>query len=185
MIVIMSISITDQLLKLPGRVRDITEGMTLFYQNDPVEKVFVLTEGSIALSRHQRGGSVVVLQHAEGRSVLAEASVYSDVYHCDAKVSRGGSIYEIRKSEFEIKLRKDAELSNTWAAHLAVEVQRARGRIEILSKKTVAEKLEGWLAWHDGELPAKGRWKNIAVELGISPEAFYRELARRRNNPGS
>jgi hypothetical protein len=42
-------------------------------------------------------------------------------------------------------------------------------------------RLEAWLAWNDGVLPTKGAWKHLAEELGVSPEALYREITRRAN----
>jgi hypothetical protein len=43
--------------------------------------------------------------------------------------------------------------------------------------------LDGWLNWHGGELPPKGEWKALAEQLSISPEALYREIARRKIIP--
>jgi len=31
--------------------------------------------------------------------------------------------------------------------------------------------------------PAKGEWAVMAVQIGVSPEALYRELAKRRLSP--
>jgi hypothetical protein len=57
----------------------------------------------------------------------------------------------------------------------------ARVRAEIRSLPKVAERLEAWL--REGHvLPDKGCWQDVAAELGVSREALYRELARRRNN---
>ncbi len=43
----------------------------------------------------------------------------------------------------------------------------------------VADRLDAWLC--EGHLlPNKGRWQDVASELGVSREALYRELARRR-----
>jgi CRP/FNR family transcriptional regulator, dissimilatory nitrate respiration regulator len=61
-------------------------------------------------------------------------------------------------------------------AHLGKEVRSARLRAEILTLKTVAERLDAWLADRE-TLPDKGRWKVAAHEIGTSPEAFYREIA--------
>ena len=36
-----------------------------------------------------------------------------------------------------------------------------------------------WMAFHGGNLPRKGRWQQVAPEIGVTPEAFYRELTRR------
>jgi CRP-like cAMP-binding protein len=70
--------------------------------------------------------------------------------------------------------------ARAWARHLAQEVQRARAQAEILSLKTVAERVDAWITLNDDALPPKGYWHQVASEIGITPEALYRELARRR-----
>jgi CRP-like cAMP-binding protein len=52
-------------------------------------------------------------------------------------------------------------------------------RAEIRTLRTVAERLDAWLG-EGNVLPDKGRHQDVAAELGVSREAFYRELARRR-----
>ncbi|HXG99587.1 MAG TPA: hypothetical protein VNI79_04125 [Sphingomicrobium sp.] len=37
-----------------------------------------------------------------------------------------------------------------------------------------------WVAWNDAGLPERGQWARIAKEIGVSHEALYRELAKRR-----
>jgi CRP-like cAMP-binding protein len=64
--------------------------------------------------------------------------------------------------------------------HLAHELQRARLHAEILSIRTVAKRLDAWLATRGGDAPHRGEWKTAANEIGVSPEALYREMARRR-----
>ena len=120
-----------------------------------------------------------MLQRAAFYTVLAEASVYAENYHCDAVAELPTNVFELSKSAFLQHLREDGYFSHLWAAHLAREVQSARYRSEILSLRTVAERLDGWLAWRGDELPPKGEWKSIARQIAVSPEALYRELARR------
>ena len=60
------------------------------------------------------------------------------------------------------------------------EVQRARAQAETLSLKTVAERVDAWTTLNNGLPPPKGRWRQVASEIGVTPEALYRELARRR-----
>lgn len=36
------------------------------------------------------------------------------------------------------------------------------------------------MALNGGALPAKGRWHDLATEIGVAPEPLYRELARGR-----
>ena len=63
--------------------------------------------------------------------------------------------------------------------HLSHEVRNARRHAEILSLRTVTARLDAWLA-ENGDLPARGGWKGLAEEISASPEALYREIARRR-----
>jgi CRP/FNR family transcriptional regulator, dissimilatory nitrate respiration regulator len=180
MIRIMSEGFVGQLIALADKRRTLAQGTHLFHQGDKVSAVFVVEEGLVELTRHQRNGASIVLQRATRQTVLAEASLYSECYHCDAVVVLPASVSELPKTAFLKRLRGDDAFSNLWAAHLAREVQGARYRSEIMSRKTVAERLDGWLDWHGNELPAKGQWKGVAGQIGVSPEALYRELAKRR-----
>jgi CRP/FNR family transcriptional regulator, dissimilatory nitrate respiration regulator len=107
------------------------------------------------------------------------ASVYSDRYHCDARAESDAVTWAVAQKDLRRRLDANPELSRDWARHLAHEVQRARLHAEILSLKTVAARRSAWLFWN-GALPEKGQWHRIADEIGVTPEAFYRELAKRK-----
>lgn len=49
----------------------------------------------------------------------------------------------------------------------------------IRTLRIVAERLDAWFG-EGHALPSKGEWQTLAFELGVSREALYRELARRR-----
>lgn len=181
MIVIMSEEFIEHLIAKAERRRTLGRGRYLFHQGDPVREVFIVARGLIELSRRHRDGGTIVLQRAGAKTVLAEASLYAGAYHCDGRAAAPSSLWALPKSAFRKLLREDADFSASWAAHLAGAVQAARTRCEILARKTVAERLDGWLAWRGCGLPAKGRWKGIALDIAVSPEALYRELAKRRS----
>lgn len=48
-----------------------------------------------------------------------------------------------------------------------------------MSLRTVSERLDFWFAWNEGRLPERVSWKDIAEEIGVSPEALYRERSKR------
>ena len=79
-------------------------------------------------------------------------------------------------------LLRSPEFSEAWARHLAHEAQKARLKAEILSLKTVAARLDAWIISNDGHVPGKGEWKAVASQIGVSPEALYREIAKHRSN---
>lgn len=161
--------------------RVFAEGQYLFHRDDSVKFMFVIKTGSAHLIRHHRNGSAVVLQRAVPGSVLAEASLFTAAYHCDAIAATAVVALVISKAAMRQLFLTDQNFAKAWASHLASEVRNARLRSEILTLKTVAERLDAWLA-DRGQLPERGNWKAIAQDIGTSPEALYREIARRRSS---
>jgi CRP-like cAMP-binding protein len=176
----MSEDFIERFIALAEKRRTCDPGSLLFHQGDRVRAVFVVEEGLVELTRQQEDGTAITLQRATGHTVLAEASVYSEAYHCAGLVGAPTRLFELPKTSFLAYIQKDAGFSSLWAKHLAREVQSARHRSEVLSRKTVGARLDGWLAWHGSTVPAKGQWKTVAQQIGVSPEALYRELAKRR-----
>ena len=181
MITIMSQPMERYLDGLRARERHFHDGETLFHRGDPVKEMHVVLAGAINLVRSQSEGSFLILQRAGPGSILAEASLYSESYHCDAVASGAADTRAYAKASFTKLIAKSPELGNVWASYLARELQRARLRSEILSLKTVAQRLDAWIGWNGGRSPEKGEWKFVASQIGVSPEALYREIAKRRD----
>jgi len=176
----MSKSLIELLRDLPASERRYPAGKRVFRQGDKVLDLHQVLNGTIHLVRHNANGTALVLQRAGSQSILAEASVFAERYHCDAVAVSPARTRAIDKSTLRKALTQDPDLAEAWAAHLAREVQATRLRAEILSLKRVAERLDAWIAANDGQFPAKGDWKTVAAEIGTSPEALYREIAKRR-----
>ena len=179
MMEIMSTEMDSVLQGLPGRECEFAAAASVFHLDDPIRLVHFVRRGTIHLVRRQEDGATLIMQRARAGSILAEASVFSDRYHCDARAETKAATWAVARKDLRRLLEAKPGLSLAWAQCLAHEVQRARLHAEILSLKTVAARLSAWIAWN-GALPEKGQWHRIAVEIGVSREAFYREIARRR-----
>jgi CRP-like cAMP-binding protein len=177
MIAIMSDPFADLFPKTARRT--LAPGETLFRTGDRPSRVYRVSQGLIALRRVTADGTELQLQTATAGDILAEASVYSDRYHCDAVALSQSEILEANKTDFRHTLATAPELAEAWSARLAHAVQDARMRAELRTLRTVRERLDGWLS-ANASLPPKGRWQDLAAELGVSREALYREIARRR-----
>lgn len=171
-----------ELIEMPGTERVFDEGAVLFSRNDVVSSLMLVLSGEVRLVRHQDDGRAVVLQRASAGSILAEASMFSDVYHCDAVAVAVSRVRIIESRRIRLKFASEPKFAAAWAAYLAHEIRNTRMRAEILALKTVAERLDAWITWHE-QLPSKGKWRYVAEEIGVSPEAFYRELAKRCSKP--
>lgn len=183
MIAIMSELLADELSKLAERQQALAAGEVLFRAGDPILSLFLVVSGALVLSRSLPHGAELVLQRAGPGAVLAEASLFARSYQCNAIAAQPCVLHVLRRQRIEKALGSDAILARAWMRHLAHEVQRSRAAAEIVSLKTVAERVAAWIALNDGRLPPKGHWRRVALEIGVTPEAFYRHLARRRSEP--
>ena len=159
--------------------RPLSVGETLFRTHDTVTDVFQVTSGAIVLRRVTIDGAELTLQDAQKGDVLAEASLYSPAYHCDAVARQNATIRSAPVTAVLARLRSSADLAELWAAHLAQSVQMARTRSEIRTLKTVSARFDAWLDL-GGQPPSKGKIQEVAAEIGVSREALYRELAKRK-----
>jgi CRP-like cAMP-binding protein len=165
-----------------GLGRTLAASEPLFHSGDSIDHMFLVIEGQIGLVRQTSNGTELRLQTARPGQVVAEASAYSDVYHCDARASVHSTLCCISVGEFRSRLRSNKDVAGAWTAHLAYAVQSARTGAEIRTLRTVAERLDAWLG-ECGKMPEKGMWTELAAELGVSREALYRELGNRRRRP--
>lgn len=171
-----------QLFDLPEATeRYLHPGEALFFAGDPVAHLVLITEGRVRLLRRTVEGAEVALQTAGPGDVLAEASVYSPNYHCGAEAADPSRVRLLPVEVFRKALRDNPALAESWSAHLARAVQAARLRAEIRTLRKVSGRLDAWLG-EGRALPDKGHLQDLAAELGVTREALYRELARRRQD---
>ena len=171
MIMIMSEIFED--LFANAAARDFVAGETLFRAGDKVVSMMLLRDGRADLVRHTGHGLRLILHRAGAGQILAEASAWSDVYHCDA-VASAASVGAVLPRQI-LPGAVDGgppDLAERWMQTLARSVQAARVRSEIRSLPKVADRLDAWLC-EGHALPDKGRWQDVASELGVSREALY------------
>ena len=179
MIAIMS-DFPASLQSLSGGKRSIPAGRALFDIGDEIAFLYVVESGCIQLVRHDGEGAAAIMQRALPGAILAESSIFSDRYHCAAEAVADSTVSLCPIAQVREKLTSDAGFAAALAKYLAREVQSVRTRAELLGRRTVRQRLDGWLAANGGKLPEKGRWRLVAQDIGVTPEAFYRELQRRK-----
>ena len=180
MIAVMSTKLLEHLRRIHHASRSFAAGAFIFHRNDPVENLHVVRSGAIRLVRYQSDGQAAVLQRACSGDILAEASVFSSGYHCDGVATTAAVTHAYSVADIRRLLETDISFCRAWAAEVSRQLQAARKRAELVSLRTVGERLDAWLAWSVAGMPAKGGWKDVAEEIGVSPEALYREMSARR-----
>lgn len=177
MIMIMSPCLNDLFHDCPSTIAH--AGEYLFHSGDQVASMYLVESGQIDLVRVSPSGTRFILNRANAGAILAEASAYSPIYHCDGQASTKATLLRLPVANFLDRLHASAPLTQAWAAQLARTLQKSRMQSEIRTLKTVAERLDAWLV-DNPDLPPKGQLQDLAHILGVSREALYRELAKRR-----
>lgn len=162
-----------------GMTRELAASEVLFRTGDRVASIFLLRRGGVDLVRHTGHGLRLILHRSGIGQIIAEASAWSETYHCDAVTTEGCAVAVLPRHVFCARLRDTPDLAEVCIRNLAQAVQSARMRAEIRSLPRVADRLDAWLG-EDNHLPGKGQWQEVAAELGVTREALYRELSRRR-----
>jgi CRP-like cAMP-binding protein len=177
MIAIMS-ELLDLLDRLPADVIGFAANELLFRRAAPVRHLFVVESGLVHLIRYQEDGTPTVMQRAQPGDLVAEASMFATHYHCDAAAMTAASLRRLSMAAVHAMMETDPRFARACAEHLAHEVHRMRVRSEIMGMKRVSSRLEAWLSLNP--LPRRGGFGALADDIGVTREALYRELSRRR-----
>jgi CRP-like cAMP-binding protein len=162
--------------------RRLRAGQTLFRTGDRTVGLYEVLEGKIRLVRVDRSGREAILQAASAGDTLAEASLFSSTYHCDAAATTPAAVRLYPKALLLTALARDPKLARAFAAMLAQQVMTLRTRLERRNIHSARDRVRRFLAVNigaDGRTVAlPGTLKELAADLGLTHEALYRTLAR-------
>ncbi|MBI3145726.1 MAG: Crp/Fnr family transcriptional regulator [Pseudogulbenkiania sp.] len=170
--------IPEPLREMAKRV-DAEASETLFRVGDPVLHVYLVISGEARLTRLGRNGREVILQRSRG-GFIAEASLDSRTYHCDAIAAEPTTLLLFPTAAFRVALGAEPSFCKAWQSQLAREVRKLRAQCERLSLPSAADRINHYIESEgtDGAVTINQSRKSWAAELGLSHEALYRALRR-------
>ncbi len=179
----MKIKLLDDLFSksAPMERRDYEAGDPVFSQGDRALNIFAVVEGQVKLERYTIEGRSVLLHAADAGESFAEASLFSDVYHCNAIAAMPSRINIYPKDHVLGILRAGPENAEMFMALLASQVRVLRTRLELRNILSAKERIFRYLLLaaspENPEVLISVPLKQLATELGLAHETFYRELA--------
>jgi len=153
-------------------------GQSIFRTGARPARMFWVLDGEVRLIRRSRQGGEIVLQRASS-GFLAEASLDSPAYHCDAVAAAPSRLLAFPIAAFRETLLEDEAFRAFWMRRLAREVHALRSQCERLALNSAAERIEHYIEsqGQEGRLELRRTRKAWAAELGLTHEALYRALA--------
>ena len=153
------------------------KGEYVFTQGQSVENIFCVIQGRVRLMRQTIEGAPIVIHVAFAGESIAEASLFSEKYHCSALVDIGAEIAVFSKKTLLNRLQTSPKLTLSLLQQMTVSVRDLRMLNEIKSIYSAQERVLTFLrAEFKQEQELDLSLKDIAQKIGLSHEAFYRTI---------
>jgi CRP-like cAMP-binding protein len=161
--------------------RKLKAGEALFRLGDKAAGFYEVVSGRVRRVRVDRVGRETVLHVAGPAETLAEASLFSGQYHCDAVANTDATVRVYPKRQVVSVFEKDPKALKTFTAMLAHQVMSLRTRLQQRNIRSARERVRQFLALNIGPdgrtVELHGTLKDLAAEIGLTHEALYRALA--------
>ena len=181
----MDLSTPDSLppvLLAAATYRDLVAGQVLFHQRDQALAVFAVEIGRVRLFRYTSEGKLVIFQVARVGESFAQSALFSEVYRCDAVAEIPSRVIVYPKQVLLTVLRNQPDLAENFMERLVRKSQSLKVSLELRSIRSARERVLQYLlvTLPPGQttLDFDRPLKDIASELGLSPEVLYRTLAQ-------
>ncbi len=171
-------------LGLPQRSHRLDANECLFVAGRRATRLFYVRSGAIRLVRTTEKGADAVMHVARAGEWVAEASLFSDTYHCDAFADEPTILVSISRASLIERFERDGKSALEFARMLAANLRALRQMHEIVRVRRADDRVLTWLrlrgAGQPGALELDRTWTQVANELALTREALYRALARLR-----
>lgn len=162
-------------------VRRLEKDETLFHRNETVSAVYRVEEGSVRLERRTIDGRLLILRTFRTGELCAEASPFASAYHCDASAAEPSTVSICTKPAFVAAISRNPAMAIAFAQLVSRELHSLRQQLELRNVRSARERVLLFLELH-ADVTSRAFELNkplqeIAAELGLTREAFYRTLA--------
>ena len=161
----------DLLPKTAVKPVEVRRGDHLFRDGDRTFGLFVAQDTTVHLVRVSEDGGTIMIHRATPGTWFAEASLFSETYHCDAVAQQSGSVLIIDKTAV-LKGLQEHDFAKGYCKILSVQVQLTRQMREILAIRSAKDRVYAGVV--AGLLV--GTVIDFAATVSLTHEATYRAL---------
>jgi CRP-like cAMP-binding protein len=156
--------------------RSLARNEYLFRQGDKVQAIYFIEEGRLRLDRRTFDGRSLVFGTSSAGEFFVEAALFAEIFHCDGVATEQSRVRIYPKAAVLKALPSSALPFLKLMAHQVIE---ARQRLELMKIRSAKDRVMLYLDLHaerEASVRLKSELQDIASELGLTREAFYRTL---------
>jgi CRP/FNR family transcriptional regulator, dissimilatory nitrate respiration regulator len=181
----MNLSLLNQLptqLQSMIALKDLAAGQVLFAQQETADAVFILESGYIQLLNYTEDGQQVNHYRVRAGESFAEVALFYDQYVCTAIAHRPSRVLVVPKQPYLALLRSEPDTAIALVMRLAQRLHENKILLELRSIRSAHKRVLHYLHLNvqtDGStVDLRFPLKEIADDLGLTPEALSRTLKR-------
>ncbi len=168
-------------------VRGVARGTTLFLQDEPADRFYVLLDGWVKLYRLTADGAEAIVTVVAPGETFAEAAVFaSGRFPVCAEAVAEAKVLTLTAAAFAHTLAADPDIAFAMLGSLSVRLRHLVQQIEQLQVASAPQRVGGFLlrfcppGGGPASLELPFNKALIARRLGMQPETFSRAMTRLR-----
>ncbi len=150
---------------------DTVEGDILFREGESTNGLYICVSAVVHLVRSGPGGEPITIHRSAAGQPFAEASVFTERFHCDALIKRSGQVLRVPKAVVLDGFNHPV-FAKAYNRLMSRQVQQYRQLVEIISIKSAKERV--YAAMIAGFM--QGTVIDLASQIALTHEATYRAL---------
>lgn len=170
-------------LELRNRMihQELAKDQLLFQQGESAQAVYWVESGRLKLVSFIEQQMITHYTVGAGES-FAEAALYFDTYACTAIAEQPSRVMAIPKQVFLEALRQSPRLCEQYLSHLTHRFAAVKRLLELRSIRSARDRVLHYFSLQrppgQSTVPLKRSLKDLAIELGVSPEVLSRTLTQ-------
>lgn len=155
-----------------------SKGDRVFIQGSEVDKIYLITSGRVKLVRENLEGNSIVIHTAYAGESFAEASLFSNEYHCYCVVDCDCELLSYSKKDVLEFLQHQPSLMMTLIENLTGQIRDLRLLGEIKSIYSAQDRIMAFLHFkaNKGIFYYAYSLTDLAQKIGLAQETLYRNL---------
>ena len=153
----------------------------LFHQDESAQSLFVIVSGRLRLTRYTLDGSAITLQVMRNGNLVGAEAAYFPCYSCCAIAETETVVNVWPVEEFRHRIALSPEFALSFSKHLVSAIANLNNSLELRGIRSARSRILRYFRLvlpEDQETIQFDRpLKDIANELGLTPEVFYRTLS--------
>ena len=164
-------------------MRELKPGQRLFRQGDAATALFILEAGRLRLVRSTIDSKVIPLQFVHPGQLVGDAALFAGMYAQTAIAEIASRVIVYPTQELTTALREHPDLTGDIIAKLLQKISLLEVNLELKGIRSAPQRVLRYLQYL--AVPGQANiihldrpWKEIADELGFTPDTLSRTLAK-------